>query len=198
MTVAPHTLAPWTLAARRYRFGAAIVDMLIFAIATSPIYGVIVDDSTEFELTLDTYLNPYSGNPYWPIDVGLAVLLAVYYWLQHALWGQTLGKRLWRLKVVSRKTGETPSLRQAGVRALVYSALTLVPYSGMLISLVDMLWIFIGSKRRCLHDVIAETVVVDLTGPGRKKFGVGGFLFSLGVVITLCAAILLFSLLVGR
>ncbi|MER5622764.1 RDD family protein [Streptosporangium sp. NPDC002544] len=196
MTTTPHAPTTWTLAARRHRLVAAIIDGLIFAAVVLPVRALF---STDYEVsdesTLVGYLNPYAGNPYWPIDVSVTVLLAVYFWLQHALWGQTLGKRLWRLKVVSGVTGEPPGFRQAGMRALVYPVLTLVPYLGVLISLVDPLCVF-GAKRRCLHDVIAETVVVDLGSPAREKSGGSGSLFGLGVVLILLAVLIIVSALV--
>jgi uncharacterized RDD family membrane protein YckC len=144
-------------------------------------------------LTLINYLNPYAGNPDWPIEVAGTVLFGVYFWLQHALWGQTLGKRIYRLKVVSSATGALPSLRHSGVRALVHPVLLATPYTGMLIYLIDALWIFVGPKRKCLHDVIAGTVVVDLSAPGRKG---PGFLFSVGITLTLFTTLILFISLV--
>ncbi|GAA4187353.1 hypothetical protein GCM10022252_20710 [Streptosporangium oxazolinicum] len=146
---------------------------------------------------LVSYLNPYAGNPNWPIEVAVTVLFAAYFWVQHALWGQTLGKRLCRLKVVSSVTGGPPSLRHAGIRALAYPAMMSVPYIGVLINLVDMLWIFGDSKRRCLHDVIAKTVVIDLGGPNRNRLGGSGFLFGLGIIVALFAAFVLVSMLVA-
>jgi uncharacterized RDD family membrane protein YckC len=194
MTIAPQSLTTRTLAARRYRFAALIIDHLIFYIALSPIYPLFVESpETSEEQAPISYLNPYAGNPDWPIEVAVTVLFAVYFWLQHALWGQTLGKRIYRLKVVSSTTGEPPSLRHAGVRALVYPALSSTPYSGMLINLVDALWIFFDPKRQCLHDMIAGTVVIDLGDPGRKG---PGFLFGLGVTLTLLTALVLFISLV--
>ncbi|MEU8383513.1 RDD family protein [Streptosporangium sp. NPDC048865] len=197
MTTAPQFPATRTLAARRYRFVAFIVDSLIFHIAISPVYSLLVEEpEVSEESALIGYLNPYAGNPNWPIEVTVTVLFAVYFWLQHALWGQTLGKRLYRLKVVSSATGEPPSFGHAGIRALVHPALILTPYSGMLINLIDALWIFVGPKRQCLHDVISGTVVVDLSDPGRKGFGGPGFLFGLGVILTLLTTLVLFASLV--
>lgn len=197
MTTTPHAPTTWTLAARRHRLVAAIIDGLIFAAVVLSVRALLgTDYEVSDESALVGYLNPYVGNPYWPIDVSVTVLLAVYFWLQHALWGQTLGKRLWRLKVVSGVTGETPGFRQAGMRVLVYPVLTLVPYLGVLISLVDPLCAFFGSKRRCLHDVIAETVVVDLGSPVREKSGGSGSLFGLGVVLILLAVLIIVSALV--
>ncbi|WP_436758272.1 RDD family protein [Streptosporangium sp. V21-05] len=197
MTIAPQSLAPRTLAARRYRCVAFVIDSLIFYMATSPIYPLLVEDfEISEEQALVSYLNPYAGNPNWPIEIAVTVLFAVYFWLQHALWGQTLGKRIYRLKVVSSTTGETPGLRHAGIRALVHPALMATPYSGVLIHLIDALWIFVGPRRRCLHDVISGTVVVDLSDPGRKGSGRIGFLFSVGITLTLLTALVLFVSLV--
>jgi hypothetical protein len=67
----------------------------------------------------------------------------------------------------------------------------------VLLNLVDMLWIFGDSKRRCLHDVIAQTVVIDLGGPSRRGLGGSGFLFGLGVIVALFAALVLISVLVA-
>ncbi|MGJ6966169.1 RDD family protein [Streptosporangium sp. G11] len=197
MTTAPQALTTRTLAARRHRFAAYLIDGLICFVAVSPVYPLFEDVEVSDESVLISYLNPYAGNPNWPIEVAITVLLAAYFWVQHALWGQTLGKRLCRLKVVSSATGEPPSLRHAGIRALIYPVMMSVPYIGILLNLVDMLWIFGDSKRRCLHDVIAKTVVVDLSGSNRKGLGGSGFLFGLGVVIALFAALVLISVLVA-
>ncbi|WP_440069788.1 hypothetical protein [Streptosporangium sp. OZ121] len=70
------------------------------------------------------------------------------------------------------------------------------PYSGALINLIDALWIFVGPKRQCLHDVIAETVVVDLGDPSGRASRRNGFLFSLGITLTLLTALVLFVSLV--
>jgi uncharacterized RDD family membrane protein YckC len=194
MTTAPQSLVTRTLAARRYRFAALIIDHLIFYIAISPIYPLLSKSpEVSEELTLINYLNPYAGNPDWPIEVAGTVLFGVYFWLQHALWGQTLGKRIYRLKVVSSATGEPPGFGHSGVRALVHPVLLATPYTGMLIYLIDALWIFVGPKRKCLHDVIAGTVVVDLSAPGRKG---PGFLFSVGITLTLFTTLILFISLV--
>ncbi|MFC7646439.1 RDD family protein [Streptosporangium lutulentum] len=191
----PQVLTTPVLAARRYRFSASLIDGLIFSIVLSPVYSLFYDDLEMADESISvSYLNPYAGNPYWPVDVAISGLFAVYFWLQHAFWGQTPGKRLYRLKVVSRTTGESPDLRQAGVRALVYPAVMLVPYAGVLINLVDTLCIFFGWKRRCLHDVIADTVVIDLSDPGRRGIG---FLFGLGVVLVLTTVFLLVYVMPG-
>ena len=160
--------------------------------AISPISLLLADVEVLDQSELDRYLNPYAGNPYWPIEVALDILFTVYFWVQHALWGQTLGKRICRLKVVSGSTGETPSFRHAGIRALVAPAVTSVPYIGLLVCLVDTLWMFGDSKNRCLHDVIAKTVVVDLAGPNRNRFGGAGFIIALFAALVLIFVLVAF------
>ncbi|MER6943643.1 RDD family protein [Nonomuraea sp. NPDC000554] len=193
MTITPQPLAATpALAARRHRFAAFLIDSLIFYVAALPVSMVYGSEESDTS-GLMGLLNPYAGDAQWPLTVAVDVLFAVYFWLQHALWGQTLGKRLCRLKVVSSTTGEPPGLRLAGVRALVHPALGVVPYLGVALSLIDALWIFGDSKRRCLHDVVAGTVVVDLDGPGWR-----GFLVGLGALVALFTTVVLVSVLVAR
>ncbi|MEU0569023.1 RDD family protein [Nonomuraea sp. NPDC005983] len=193
MTITPQALTTTpALAARRHRLSAYLIDGLIFYVALLPVS--MVGGSEESDLSgLMGLLNPYAGDSQWPLTIAVDVLFSVYFWLQHALWGQTLGKRLCGLKVVSSATGEPPGLRLAGVRALVHPTLGVVPFLGVVLTLIDMLWIFGDSKRRCLHDVVAGTVVVDVSGPGNR-----GFLVGLGALVALFTALVLVSVLVAR
>jgi uncharacterized RDD family membrane protein YckC len=73
--------------------------------------------------------------------------------------GQTIGKRLLSIRVV-RSDGTRATLgRLAGLRYFVNSALTLVPWVGWFYALVDVLMIF-RQSRKCLHDNLADTIVV--------------------------------------
>lgn len=198
MTTVSQAVETRAIAARRHRLAAFLIDTIIFYGATSPFYLFGEPAETSDESLLDTLLNPYAGDPDWPIAVVFTVLLTAYYWVQHALWGQTVGKRLCRLKVVAGATGQSPSPRQAGIRALIYPALTWAPYLGVVLTLVDLLWIFGDPKRRCLHDVVAGTVVVDLRGPEGTKFAGSGFRLGLGILLTFCAAFVIISLLMAR
>jgi len=49
--------------------------------------------------------------------------------------------------------------RLLGLRYGVQAALQALPAAGMIFGLVDSLWIF-GKERRCLHDLIADTIVI--------------------------------------
>jgi uncharacterized RDD family membrane protein YckC len=140
------------LAGRGTRLVAVIVDGLI----QGAIYWV---------LTIMAFksLNPRAGNVGMGIVVGQLVLGFVLFmliqgYLLHTE-GQTIGKKLLGLRIV-RSDGERATLgRLLGLRYLVGWVLVLIPFLGMIYALVDCLLIFRDS-RKCLHDNIADTIVV--------------------------------------
>ncbi|MEW9531956.1 RDD family protein [Microbispora sp. NPDC049125] len=188
-------MATPVLAARRHRFAAAFIDGLIFLAATF-LTGLPFAAGQEGtgQSPLIRIAAPYGEGSGWPIQVAASVVFAAYFWVQHALWGQTPGKRLCHLKVMSGSAGQTPGMRQAGIRALVHPLLTSVPFLGVLLSLVDLLWIFGDRRRRCLHDVIAGTVVIDLRDRERKG---SGFLLGVGILVSLFVAFVLVATLLA-
>lgn len=74
--------------------------------------------------------------------------------------GQTLGKRALNIAIVRTDGSRMGLTRFIFIRSLPTGMLGAIPYVGVLVSLVDPLMIF-GSERRCLHDLIADTIVVD-------------------------------------
>jgi len=101
------------------------------------------------------------------LAAGAAILIANLYFLTVA--GQTIGKRLAGLRIVSKETEENGGfvvnvLRRGVVPGLAYVALTIVhPILGGLFVWTDILFIF-RSDRRCVHDHIAGTLVVQSKG----------------------------------
>jgi uncharacterized RDD family membrane protein YckC len=74
--------------------------------------------------------------------------------------GQTIGKKMLGTKIV-RTDGSRASLgRIILLRIIPIRFLGAIPYLGALIVLVDALMIF-GKDVRCLHDQIADTIVID-------------------------------------
>lgn len=74
--------------------------------------------------------------------------------------GQTIGKALMKLRIV-RPDGSLPSAgRLLGLRYGIAQLLAVVPAVGQVYALVDCLLIF-RKSRRCLHDQIADTVVLQ-------------------------------------
>ncbi|MFO7304242.1 MAG: RDD family protein [Gammaproteobacteria bacterium] len=73
--------------------------------------------------------------------------------------GQTIGKKLVGIKVV-RSDGSRASLaRIFWLRNVVNMLPSFVPYLGMLYFFIDHAFIF-DDKRQCIHDKIADTIVV--------------------------------------
>jgi uncharacterized RDD family membrane protein YckC len=70
-------------------------------------------------------------------------------------YGQSVGKRIWGIKVV-RSDGSPASLgRIFLLRNVVNAVLTVLPLYGLLDALL-----ILGEKRQCLHDKIADTIVI--------------------------------------
>lgn len=75
--------------------------------------------------------------------------------------GQTLGKRWMKIRIV-KLDGSNPGFVGAVLlRAFVNGLITAIPYLGGIYGLVDALFIF-RDDRRCIHDLIAGTRVVQL------------------------------------
>jgi uncharacterized RDD family membrane protein YckC len=89
---------------------------------------------------------------------GLVLFALIHGWLL-ATRGQTVGKLMLKLRIV-RRSGQRASLaRLLGLRYALVWAVAMVPLVGALFMLIDDLLIF-RESRQCLHDNIADTIVV--------------------------------------
>jgi len=73
--------------------------------------------------------------------------------------GQTIGKRIMKVKIVVMEGKQVGFLKLYSLRYLVFSLISQIPVAGGLLSLLNVLFIF-GKERRCLHDRITGTKVV--------------------------------------
>ena len=141
------------LADRGTRLGAQIIDGVASMIAILPAFVILGVSGASRDQTNDLGVVAI-------VVVGaLFLALAAWqlYWLH--LYSQTIGKRALGIKIV-RTDGSRAGLgRIFGMRMLPVSLLGVIPLVGPIISLVDPLLIF-RDDRRCLHDLIADTVVV--------------------------------------
>jgi uncharacterized RDD family membrane protein YckC len=69
--------------------------------------------------------------------------------------GQSIGKRATRIKVVRRDGSPVSVSRVILLRNVLNGLLGMIPFYG----LIDVLFIF-GDARRCVHDHIADTIVI--------------------------------------
>jgi len=90
--------------------------------------------------------------------VGFIIFLVLHGYLL-ATRGQTIAKSLFKIRIV-RSDGSRASFgRIIGLRYLPTTLITFIPVVGALYALIDCLLIF-RESRRCLHDNIADTIVV--------------------------------------
>ena len=105
------------------------------------------------------------------LGTAIGVVSFGYDWLQHGLWGQTIGKRVMGTKVVTADTRSPISGQAACGRAAVYALVPAVPSVGGLFALVNESWLLWDPRRQCLHDKAARTVVVktSMLSPGTPQ-----------------------------
>lgn len=140
------------LAGRGTRLGAALIDVVILLVVLFVI-GLV----TPFRFyepsragTIATVLLSYV--------VGMGVFLLVHGYLL-ATQGQTVGKKLLGIRIVRTDGSLATFGRVFGLRYALNGLIASVPILGSIYGLVDALMIFRDS-RQCLHDQIADTIVV--------------------------------------
>ncbi len=151
------SLAGMPLAAFWRRAVAFVID---FAIVLAVFFPFLIAREylavKSFQLALQVELH------FHPHDFEDLIWLVIYAGL--SVWrsnGWTVGKRLMRIRVISLKSSEI-TLWQAIERALGYGASALEAGFGFV-------QFFINFNRQCVHDRIAETIVVSEQSEGRRS-----------------------------
>ena len=130
------------LAERSDRLVAAIIDVIIYGLAWSPM--LIIGGTTG------------------AIVAGLLVIgLLVWNCILLANHGQTLGKQVKKIRIVRTDDSDAGFVRAFLYRALPVMLLSAIPFVGPILSLANVLFIF-REDRRCVHDLIADTKVVSI------------------------------------
>ena len=148
------TLPMAELASRGRRLMAVLVDGLISMLLAIP--GVIVaigpsfNDSEELD-TLGIIL------------IGLAmILLTIVQAVLISKRGQSIGKIALGIRIAHSVDGSNPGfLKGFLIRTLVPQIIYQIPFLGFLFLLVDSCFIF-SEQRQCIHDLMAETVVLKV------------------------------------
>jgi uncharacterized RDD family membrane protein YckC len=141
------------LAGRGTRLAAAIIDGVILGLIVWPIAmaGDSWERATQGEVAM--------GDMFQLLLVSLLGYLVLHGYLLHK-YGQTIGKRLLGIRIVSAYDGQLVSLGKVfGARYVPIQLASVIPVIGNVLPLVDVLFIF-REDRRCLHDFIAGTKVV--------------------------------------
>jgi len=92
--------------------------------------------------------------------IGFAVFLGIN-WKSLNATGQTIGKKVAKTRIVTLQD-EKPIIADLIKRYAFYNLVGIIPFVGWIVSLVNVLYVF-KSDRRCIHDIVAKTKVVQAT-----------------------------------
>lgn len=141
------------LAGRGQRFAAAMIDGLISIALMTPI------------LMAMGYFDYAQHGRRPPLALAAVCLLisfgvfAAVHFIPINNNGQTVGKKLIRIRIADLEQDKPHAATILGRRYLPLYVVQLIPLLGPLLSTIDVLFIF-RSDRRCVHDLIAGTQVV--------------------------------------
>jgi uncharacterized RDD family membrane protein YckC len=152
-----------SVASRWKRLSGALVDELIVLVIFVPMAFVAGVDSGGFTgeglQRIFTGDGATAGRRAGLFVIGLIIFLALNGYLLVTR-GQTIGKVAARTKIVDM-SGNVPHFGKLLVlRYLVLGLMAQIPFIGLFVGGADVLFIF-GEQRRCLHDYLAGTRVVD-------------------------------------
>jgi uncharacterized RDD family membrane protein YckC len=147
-----------TRASRLSRLGAQLLDGLIVGVPIGIAVAVSIPGMQAMQAGqrgLSTGATVLFGL------LGLAVIaFSIYQLVLLHRTGQTLGKKLVGIRIVRTDGGRASLRRIFFLRYCGIALLGAIPLIGPFISLADYLFIF-GGEMRCIHDYIADTIVVD-------------------------------------
>ncbi len=162
---APTTLVP---AGRIVRLGAAVLDSLLASVAILP--GILLMGPS-FLALVTAYTRGEQPDIAAIGGAGLVLggLVAAAGWFVQfviQVWlistrGQSIGKKLLGIRIVKFADHTNPGFLHGWfLRNFIRGVIQMVPYIGFVFALVNLAFIF-GEQRRCLHDLIAGTKVVN-------------------------------------
>ncbi len=155
--------SPWV------RLGAVMLDGLILSIPSGIVIGLMLFVVFKIKI-VNGALTSMEDQLTVSATVGLTVF--VFYFLFNgyllARKGQTLGKMLCEIRII-KDDGSTPSLIDSFLKRYVLnSILQGIPLIGIVYSMIDTFLIF-RESRKCLHDDIAGTIVIQDKKKRRKQ-----------------------------
>ncbi len=176
----PALAAPWE------RLIASGLDwLIIFVVSVLALWSPLIRVLREFQAI--TTSHPDANSPaaqaaldnifrdpsnqhtllYWFLATfGIAL---AYYWVQHAAWGATIGKRVLGLQVVQAGDRSSLGVWQAGLRTVAFlagPAVFLAPLASLIEIAGGLLWVadsglsLLDPQAQCLHDKLAGTIVI--------------------------------------
>ncbi|MFK2892733.1 RDD family protein [Dyella flagellata] len=144
-------------ASRGQRLGAVLLDGLGFCICLLPFF---IEGYTGYLARAHGHPTKASTSSIYAATGGvLALGLLIFNLVLLHRSGQTVGKRMLGIKIVRTDGNPATLLRIIFLRWFPIGVLGRIPLVGPLVALANVLVIF-GSERRCIHDYIADTIVI--------------------------------------
>lgn len=152
------------------RFGAFVIDTVIMMIALVfflQYLGLEPSQSTDMEAAQTEMLQKLQSLPDSSKRL-LAFSPIICFFLLHGFllyqYGQTIGKRILGIAIVTMDNQKPVFTMLILQRYISQWLMGMVPVIGLLLRLADILFIFRADKR-CIHDHLAKTKVIDLRIP---------------------------------
>ncbi len=181
-----------------YRVSANLVDSIILGIPAVLIIFIL--NVLGFHINLSS-LNQISISQkdeaikslYIVFGFVLYAVSVIYYVLCHVNKGASIGKSVYGLRLVQYKTNNTLTYMKAIPRELIKNGISLIPVVGGLIYLVNGLITLFSNEKRGLHDIVADSQVIEVTKPwslGKQAL----YFIPLLIIYSVLSFILFFSL----
>ncbi len=149
------------------RFVGFLIDSLVGFVAVVPGYVMIIADSAGRGGDFESGMNNSEIGPLGIVGLiliivaSIALLIAQVYLL--AVRSQTIGKLIMKMQIVDIRTGQPADFVHAFLlRSLVNGIIINIPCVGFFYMIADACYIF-RQDRRCIHDHLASTCVVDIS-----------------------------------
>lgn len=153
-------------ATRLSRLLAQILDGVILMFASTPVMFIFnVGADLDWQVVIDTGVFPVDQMLLFTA-VGIFVYLLVN---GYQLWyfGQTLGKKMMKIAIVDQNDKVPAFAKIIGLRYVPFQLAGAIPGLA-LVSIIDIFMIF-RSDRRCLHDILAGTRVIDVSSADKDN-----------------------------
>ncbi len=142
-------------ASRGKRLAAAIIDIFLVMFCVQPFVQ---------HFNLEQFAeNPFNAPPEILFKILMYEVLVFFMLNIFILYrsGQTIGKRLCNIAIVDMTNQKPKLVALVFNRYLIQLVMMVLPF----LNVVDILLIFFRKDKRCLHDLIANTKVIDLKIP---------------------------------
>ena len=139
------------LASRMKRLFARLLDG-VFGLVSALVPGFVL-----------TFLSDGNFNPesfLLGAVVGI-ICFVIYQWYLLATTAQTIGKKYLKIKIVNKNGEQAGFFVNVVLREWLMGLIGIIPAIGGIIQIVNILFIF-RDDRKCIHDLIAGTVVVSV------------------------------------